>query len=153
LQNSTNLNFSKHFPKAASGLNLGFGAEYRYERYKIFAGEKASYANYDVNGVKAAGSQGFPGYQPADEVNVNRSVFGGFVDPELDVTKKWLIDFANLYEHYSDYGSSFTTKFATVIKWPRTLVFADHLAQGSGAITTADKLQQYIHQRAGFRNI
>jgi iron complex outermembrane receptor protein len=116
LQNTTNLNFSKHFPKAASGLNLGFGAEYRYERYKIFAGEEASYANYDPNGVKAAGSQGFPGYQPADAVNANRSVFGGFVDLELDVTKKWLIDFANRYEHYSDFGSSFTTKFATRYK-------------------------------------
>ncbi|MDB5285291.1 MAG: hypothetical protein JWR05_240 [Mucilaginibacter sp.] len=116
LQNTTNLNFSKHFPKAASGLNLGFGGEYRYERYKIFAGEKASYTNYDPNGVKAAGSQGFPGYQPADEVNANRSVFGGYVDLELDVTKKWLIDFANRYEHYSDFGSSFTTKFATRYK-------------------------------------
>jgi iron complex outermembrane receptor protein len=116
LQNTTNLNFSKHFPKAASDFNLGFGGEYRYERYKIFAGEKASYANFDPQGVKAAGSQGFPGYQPSDEVNANRSVLGGFVDLELDVTKKWLIDFANRYEHYSDFGSSFTTKFATRYK-------------------------------------
>ncbi|TSD63295.1 TonB-dependent receptor [Inquilinus sp. KBS0705] len=116
LQNTTNLNFNKHFPKAAQGFNLGFGGEYRYERYKIFAGEEASYKNYDPAGVKAAGSQGFPGYQPADEVNANRSVLGAFVDLELDVTKQWLVDFANRYEHYSDFGSSFTSKFATRYK-------------------------------------
>ncbi|AMR31446.1 hypothetical protein A0256_08425 [Mucilaginibacter sp. PAMC 26640] len=116
LQNTTNLNFNKHFAKAAQGLNLGLGGEYRYERYKIFAGEEASYKNYDPNGVQAAGSQGFPGFQPADAVNANRSVFGVYADLELDITKKWLIDFANRYEHYNDFGSTFNTKFATRYK-------------------------------------
>ncbi|MBB6274649.1 iron complex outermembrane receptor protein [Pedobacter cryoconitis] len=116
LQNTSNLNFSKHFDKVLSGFNLGFGAEYRYERYKIFSGEEASYKNYDPNGVKAAGSQGFPGFQPGDVANANRSVFGGFVDFEVDITKKWLIDFANRLEHYSDFGYNFSTKFATRYK-------------------------------------
>ncbi|MGY4538749.1 iron complex outermembrane receptor protein [Mucilaginibacter sp. UYNi724] len=148
LQNTTNLNFSKHFPKAAAGLNLGFGAEYRYERYKIFAGEEASYTNYDATGVKAAGSQGFPGYQPADAVNANRSVFGGFVDLELDVTKKWLIDFANRYEHYSDFGSSFTTKFATRYKITNTFNIRGSLGTGF----RAPSLQQ-INYSNTFTNV
>ncbi|WP_367864748.1 TonB-dependent receptor [Pedobacter sp. WC2423] len=116
LQNTTNLNFSKHFDQVLSGFNLGFGAEYRYERYKIFSGEEASYKNYDPNGIKAAGSQGFPGFQPGDAVNANRKVFGGFVDFEVDITKKWLIDFANRLEHYNDFGYNFSTKFATRYK-------------------------------------
>lgn len=116
LQNTSNLNFSKHFDKVLSGFNLGFGAEYRYERYKIFPGEEASYKNYDPNGIKAAGSQGFPGFQPGDAVKANRSVLGAFVDFEVDVTKKWLIDFANRLEHYSDFGYNFSTKFATRYK-------------------------------------
>jgi iron complex outermembrane receptor protein len=116
LQNTTNLNVNKHFSKVASGLNFGFGGEFRYERYKIFAGEDASYRNYDPTGAQAAGSQGFPGFQPADEANANRKVAGVYADFELDVTKKWLIDFANRYEHYSDFGSTFNTKFATRYK-------------------------------------
>ena len=116
LQNTTDLNFNKHFDKVASGLNLGLGGEYRYERYKIFAGEEASYKNYDATGVQAAGSQGFPGFQPADAVNANRSVFGVYADLEFDLTKKWLVDFANRYEHYNDFGSTFNSKFATRYK-------------------------------------
>jgi iron complex outermembrane receptor protein len=116
LQNTSNLNVNKHFANVMSGLNLGFGGESRFEQYKIFAGEEASYKNYDPTGAQAAGSQGFPGYQPADAVKANRSVFGVYVDLEADITKKWLVDFANRYEHYSDFGSNFNTKLATRYK-------------------------------------
>jgi len=114
LQNTADINFNKHFPKALSGVNLGIGAEYRYERYKIFSGEPDSYMNRDT--LKATGSQGFPGYQPNDVVNATRSVLGAYVDLEVDVTKEWLVDFANRLEHYSDFGSTFNTKFATRYK-------------------------------------
>jgi iron complex outermembrane receptor protein len=116
LQNTANLNFNKHFAQAMAGLNIGFGGEYRYERYKIFSGESDSYSNYDQNGVKATGSQGFPGYQPNDVVNANRSVFGAYLDLEADITKKWLVDFANRLEHYSDFGWNFNAKLATRYK-------------------------------------
>jgi iron complex outermembrane receptor protein len=116
LQSTSNLNITKHYSKVMQGLNLGFGAEYRYEHYKIFAGEEGSYKNFDPTGVKAAGAQGFPGYQPSDAVGANRSVLGGYVDLEADITKKWLVDFANRLEHYSDFGYNFSTKFATRYK-------------------------------------
>lgn len=50
------------------------GAEFRYEDYKIFAGEPGSYTNYDPD--KATGAQGFPGYQPNDVVNAQRGEYG-----------------------------------------------------------------------------
>ncbi|SFS48981.1 TonB-dependent receptor [Mucilaginibacter polytrichastri] len=114
LQNTTNLNFNKHIGSIFDGLNIGAGAEYRYERYKIIAGEPDSYSNYNED--KATGSQGFPGYQPSDAVNAHRTVEGVYLDLEADVTKKWLIDFANRLEHYSDFGYNFNTKFATRYK-------------------------------------
>ncbi len=40
-QNTTGINFSKPFDVAA-GLNVAFGAEYRVDRYNIFAGEEGS---------------------------------------------------------------------------------------------------------------
>jgi iron complex outermembrane receptor protein len=148
LQNTANLNINKRFSKVLSGFNLGFGSEYRFERYKIFAGEEASYKNYDPAGIKAAGSQGFPGFQPADAINDNRSVFGGYVDMELDVTKKWLVNFANRYEHYSDFGSNFNTKFATRYKITDNLNFRGSLGTGF----RAPSLQQ-INYSSTFTNV
>jgi iron complex outermembrane receptor protein len=114
LQNTTDLNFNKHYKDIMAGFNIGAGAEYRYERYKIAPGEPGSYMNYDT--TKATGSQGFPGYQPSDQVNAHRRVEGIYLDLEADITKKWLIDFANRLEHYSDFGYNLSTKFATRYK-------------------------------------
>jgi iron complex outermembrane receptor protein len=46
LQNTLNVDFSKPFKTVAQGLNLGLGAEFRYERYSIYEGEEASYKSY-----------------------------------------------------------------------------------------------------------
>ncbi|MBS1599798.1 MAG: TonB-dependent receptor [Bacteroidetes bacterium] len=126
LQNTFNIDFSKSFKSVASGLNLGFGAEYRYERYTIFAGEEKSwqtyypnplyYPNVDEDRAPAAGSQGFPGFRPSDEVKANRSNVGVYVDAALDVTKDWLLDGAVRFENYSDFGSVLTGKLATRYK-------------------------------------
>ncbi|SFE04504.1 iron complex outermembrane recepter protein [Chitinophaga sp. CF118] len=116
LQNTANLTFSKEIPTVAAGLNLAFGAEYRYENYKIYAGDEASYTNYDPAFIKATGAQGFPGYRPSDVVSANRSNIGGFVDAELDVTKKWLIGAAIRAENYSDFGFTSNYKLASRYK-------------------------------------
>ena len=114
LQNTTNLNFSRLYPDIMSGFNLAFGAEFRYENYQLFAGEQASYANYDT--LKASGSQGFPGYQPGDEVNANRSCAGAYGDFELDVTDRFLAGLALRLENYSDFGFTANGKLATRFK-------------------------------------
>lgn len=116
LQNTTNLTFSKAITGVAQGLNLAAGAEYRMEQYKLYAGEEASYKNYDTSGVKASGSQGFPGYQPNDEVKDTRSTIGLFVDAELDITKKFLIAAAIRVEDYSDFGFTSNYKLAARYK-------------------------------------
>jgi iron complex outermembrane receptor protein len=111
LQNTSNLNLSKEFSKK---FNLGVGGEFRYENYKIFAGELASYKNFNPN--KATGSQGFPGYQPNDVVNAKRHVWGVYADAEIDVTPEWLVDLAVRAEDYSDFGFTHNYKLATRYK-------------------------------------
>lgn len=113
LQNTLNANFSKQL---SDDVNFAVGGEYRYERYKIYAGEEGSYTNYDPSGDKATGSQGFPGYQPNDEVSANRSVIGGYVDVEYDATDKWLLNGALRAENYSDFGFTGNVKVATRYK-------------------------------------
>ena len=109
LQNTTNLSFSKEYAKH---LNLGLGAEYRYENYKIFAGERGSYANFDASGEKASGAQGFPGFQPSDVANAHRNVFGIYGDAEFELGSKWLMDLAARLENYSDFGFTHNYKYA-----------------------------------------
>lgn len=116
LQNTLNLDFNKTFKTVAQGLNLGFGAEFRYEKYTIYSGEDLSYKNFDPNGVQASGSQGFPGFSNTDAVNANRSNVGVYADAALDITKKWLVDGAVRFENYSDFGSVLTGKLATRYK-------------------------------------
>jgi iron complex outermembrane receptor protein len=116
LQNTVNANFNRKYVTIARGLNLALGAEYRYERYKLYAGEEASYRNYDATGNKATGAQGFPGYQPGDEVSANRSVVGAYADAEIDLTDQFLLSGALRAEQYSDFGFTLNYKLATRLK-------------------------------------
>ena len=134
VQNTTNFDFSKNYD-FLDGLNFAFGAEYRIEKFNIFAGEEGSYATYDTNGIvitdpttqsapvdgisgnpRPGGSQGFPGYSPANEVDKGRTNLSLYGDAELDVTNNFLVSGAVRYENYSDFGKTFNGKFATRLK-------------------------------------
>ena len=134
-QNTTALDISRLFPGIAKGLNVAFGAEYRIETYQIVAGEEASYKTYgqqvfridttfsdggEIASIdttfRPGGSQGFPGFQPGNELKESRSNFGSYIDLELDVTNKFTISAAGRYEQYSDFGNTLNGKLATRYK-------------------------------------
>jgi iron complex outermembrane receptor protein len=94
----------------AKPSTLAFGIEYRDETYEIEAGETASWIN-GGNG-KGAGAQGFPGFRPANEVDVSRNATSLYVDLDNQITDKLDIDLAARYEDYSDFGSTTTGKIA-----------------------------------------
>ncbi|MBN8853403.1 MAG: hypothetical protein BGO55_18255 [Sphingobacteriales bacterium 50-39] len=132
LQNTLNLDLSKSISSVAKGLNLGLGAEFRYERYSIYQGEYGSWGAYDSTQriypnlvgdgnddslrAPASGSQGFPGFAPDDVRTAHRTNLGLYADAELNVTDAWLLDGAVRFEHYSDFGSVATVKLATRYK-------------------------------------
>jgi iron complex outermembrane recepter protein len=115
-QTTINLDFSKAFTKVASGLNVGYGFEVRNEKYKINKGEEASYASYDLTLGQAPGSQGFPGFSPADSITAKRSSVSAYVDGEINISKAWMIDAAVRAENYQDFGYIATYKLATRVK-------------------------------------
>src|SRR6185369_8695184 len=115
-QATINVDMSKAFKTIAHGLNIGYGGEFRSEKYSINAGEEASYASYDMQFGQAPGSQGFPGFSPADTIKATRYSFSAYGDAELNVTEKWLVDGAVRLETYSDFGSVATFKLATRLK-------------------------------------
>lgn len=116
LQNTTNLDFNKTFKSIAQGLNIAWGAEFRYEQYGIYKGEEASYKGYTNSLGQAPGAQGFPGFSPSDFVKASRNNLGGYLDAELNITKEWLVDGAIRLENYSDFGFVNTYKLATRYK-------------------------------------
>lgn len=164
--NVTGLNLSRYYEDIADGFNLAFGTEYRSENFKIFAGEEAAYATYDVNGIAitdpttqspfvnefgqqaSGGSQGFPGYSPANAVDRNRSNIGFYVDSELNVNAEFLVAGALRYENYSDFGNTFNYKLATRYKLMDGLSARASFSSGFRAPSLAQ-----IHYNLLFNNI
>lgn len=143
-QNTTSLDFDRYFDKVLKGLNIAFGVQNRVESFQIKAGEPASYQKGDqrtiynvdttANGIPylassgttslnglAPGSQIHLGFQPANAVDVSRSITAGYLDLELNLTKKWLVSAAGREEYYSDFGNVFTYKLASRYSFGRWL--------------------------------
>ena len=116
-QLTTNLDFTRFFPNVMRGMNVAFGAEYRQENYKIFAGEAGSYIDADGVGLGGnAGSQGFPGFQPADETDQKRHSTALYLDVETDISDRFKTDVAVRWEKYSDFGSTTVGKVAAAYR-------------------------------------
>lgn len=156
-------NITKNFETVASGLNLAFGSEFRYEQYLIFAGETASWKQYlDGNGnpivfaingpgdttFRPGGSQGFPGFQPKDVVKANRKNFAAYADAEIDITKSILLAGAVRVENYSDFGWTDNYKLATKLKINNNLSLRGSWSTGF----RAPSLPQ-IHFSSTFTNV
>lgn len=164
--NVTSLDVSKYYDGILAGLNVAFGTEYRNENFKIFAGEEASYAIYDTQGIAitdpatqapfvnefgqetSGGSQGFPGYSPANEVDRSRSNVGFYADVELNATEAFLIGGALRYENYSDFGNTFNYKLAARYKIIDDLSLRASASSGFRAPSLAQ-----IHYNLLFNNI
>ncbi|MDV2463042.1 TonB-dependent receptor [Elizabethkingia anophelis] len=140
-QNTINADFDTKF-NWLKGFNLAFGAEARFENFKITQGEESSWASYDINGnlvtpktnaslkptdfygnSRPGGAQVFPGFRPENALNKGRRSVAAYVDSELDITDKWLLSAALRFENYSDFGSTFNYKIATRYKITDNLNF------------------------------
>jgi iron complex outermembrane recepter protein len=95
----------------AEPANLALGIEARRENYEIEAGEPASYNRGPIAG-QPAGAQGFPGFQPSNELDEDRKAYSAYVDLEAQVTEQFLASAAVRAEDYSDFGSAVTGKLA-----------------------------------------
>lgn len=164
--NTTGLDFSKFYDDIASGVNVAFGLEYRTENFEIFAGEEGSYALYDTLGIAItnpatqvpavdangdqlpSGSQGFPGYSPANEVDKNRTNLGMYLDIEYNATDAFLIGGALRYETYSDFGETFNFKLASRYKINSNFTIRGSVSSGFRAPSLAQ-----IHYNLLFNNI
>lgn len=110
VQNTTNLDLKKKINK----LDLAYGAEYRYENYKIEAGDLESYTNND--NAEKSGSQGFSGFRPEDETDSNRESYALYLDATYMFTKELSLEAAIRYEDFSDFGDTNNFKLSSAYK-------------------------------------
>lgn len=111
-QSTTNLDFSRAYQGWAEGANLAAGLEYRRETYTIVAGEEGSWRDFDGPGGGNAGSQGFPGFQPADVVDASRSSAAAYLDLEVQATRRLLVTAALRGEDWDDFGQTVNGKMS-----------------------------------------
>ncbi len=136
-QTTSNIDFSQYMDDVSGikGINLAFGAEYRFENYRVIPGTELSFGNFDVNGsivspttssdllstdilgrARPSGSQCFAGFLPTNNVDANRSSIGGYFDAEFDLSDAFLVGAAIRFENYSDFGSTFNYKVSSRYK-------------------------------------
>ena len=136
-QSTGNFDLSQYFDNLSGikGVNIAFGAEYRFENFKVIPGTEQSWGNYDINGIlvnpttpdenltrdflgrnRPSGAQCFAGFLPTNEVDANRSSVAGYFDTEFDISEALLLAGALRFENYSDFGSTFNYKFAARYK-------------------------------------
>lgn len=108
--------FSQAFEVGLSGgpLNFAWGLEQRWETYKIEAGQPESYNRgpLGANTALAGGAQGFVGFQPSNEIDVDRDNFAAYADVEIPLTERLTVEGAVRFEDYSDFGDTQTGKFS-----------------------------------------
>ncbi|MDX3775502.1 TonB-dependent receptor [Chromatiaceae bacterium AAb-1] len=109
---TTNLNFTRPFDIGwHSPLLVSVGAEYRWEEYQQIAGEPDSYIDggweYPAGHPRAgqrpgAGLQSFTGTSDVDAGELDRDIYGVYLDVGGDITEKFYASAAFRFESYSD---------------------------------------------------
>jgi iron complex outermembrane receptor protein len=129
-----NADFNRDFNVGWAGpLNVAFGLEARDETYSIGAGEPGSYDRGAYqNGTTAAGvgAQGFPGFQPQNQVDVNRSNVGLYLALEAQPIQRLKLSGAVREEHYSDFGDNTSGKVAFRYELTPALAFRGSAESG-----------------------
>ena len=103
----------------ARPLQVSVGGEYRLDRFRTFAGDPLAYEpatytfkpgdqQYDWNVGRIASPvvQGAIVLSPADEADISRKVYAGYVDLGIYPLDAWYIGAALRAEHYSDGSGS-----------------------------------------------
>ncbi|MET0248272.1 MAG: TonB-dependent receptor [Sphingobium sp.] len=140
------IDVSQEFALGQGTINLAFGQEYRREGFKIGAGEPASYNRAPGAASNlGSGAQGFPGFQPSNEVDVSRNNFSVYLDVEAKPVEELTIGVAGRAESYSDFGSTATGKLS--LRYDVAPWFAVR-ATGSTGFRAPSLQQQYFTSTA-----
>ncbi len=115
----------------AAPLEVAFGVEHRYEKFRNQAGEPDSYRDggyvvpFGTTPFQLAyggrspspGLVSFTGTSPADANSLSRNNLAAYVDLGTSITTGWYVGFAGRYEHYDDSaGDTVSGKISTRVE-------------------------------------
>jgi len=129
--NNLDINRSVNIPLLAAPTNIAFGAEHRYENYRLLAGSPASYYN--------GGAAALPGLSPVDTGSFSRDVYAGYVDLDLHPVKHLETDLAGRFEHYTDVGNIETGKLSARYDFNPRVAVRGTVSTGFRAPTLAEE--------------
>ena len=112
---------------ATETVSVAFGAEWRQEKYIMYAGSLESYAagpwaavgqeinpeTGDFYSTPPIGSNGMVGAIPASAGSFDRDNWAIYADVEWDISDRWLVQGAVRYENFSDFGGTTNWKLAS----------------------------------------
>ncbi len=84
-------------------VTFSAGLEARRENFKVEAGQEESYVD--------GGAQSFPGLQPGNALEEDRTNIGIYTGLDWDVSEDFFLGGALRFENYSDFGSNLSWKF------------------------------------------
>lgn len=113
-------------------VNVAVGLEARRETYEIQAGQPESWNRGPLGGNTAlgGGAQGFPGFQPSNEVEEDRTAVGAYLDVEAPITAQFTVAGAVRFEDYSDFGTSTTGKISARYDFAPSLALRGSVSTG-----------------------
>jgi iron complex outermembrane receptor protein len=126
-ETGVNADFVKTFDN--SPINVGFGAEWRRETYKIETGDAASIEVGPTFAQFGVGSDGFQGFFPDSAGSWDSDSWAAYVDVESDITDKLSGAVALRYEDYDKFGDTLDWKVSARYD------FTDHFAVRATANT------------------
>ncbi|WP_208276785.1 TonB-dependent receptor plug domain-containing protein [Massilia oculi] len=110
---NANFNYEWNLAALARPVNVGFGLEYRNERYGVRAGEAASYA---VGPGAAYGldpsANGAPGFSDRQAGRWDQDSYAAYVDVEVPLSQRFSVGAALRYEDFSEFGDSVNGKLS-----------------------------------------
>ncbi|WP_372858983.1 TonB-dependent receptor plug domain-containing protein [Pseudoalteromonas sp.] len=108
LEKNFNFDISKGFDfDLAYDVNIAGGLEWHEETFTVTSGDVASFTAGPLTEQGfSIGSNGFPGFKPADAGEYTRRNYAAYVDVEAPFTEEFLMGLALRYEDYDSFGST-----------------------------------------------
>jgi len=149
-QTTLNLDAVRQITLGGRNTVFALGAEFREERYRLDAGEGASFLDgravnvncpgCDINPIPyASGFQVFRGFSPLNEVDANRHNLSLYLDIESEITERWLIAAALRAEDYSGFGAKATGKLSMRFSFSDKFALRGSLSSGFRAPSMQQK--------------
>jgi iron complex outermembrane receptor protein len=117
-------------------VNIAGGLEWHEESFEVVVGDEASFTAGPLTSQQfGIGSNGFPGFKPADGGVSTRRNYAAYIDVEAQVTEALLLGGALRFEDYNSFGSTTNYKITAQFHLTEDLSLRSSISTGFRAPT------------------